>query len=128
MRFDLSKLSEAAPLSALEAAAEKRISALEVSLTRSPALRGHTYNVQQGGLAAIPRFSKTCGASAAGSSTPKLVICVHFVKTGLLCCTQAVSELLSQHVLQNYDKFVAGIDVVGKVEEDLIAAYQTAKV
>ena len=50
------------------------------------------------------------------------------MRTGLLRCTKAVSELLSQHVLQNYDKFVAGIDEVGKVEEDLIAAYQTVKV
>lgn len=39
-----------------------------------------------------------------------------------------MSELLSQHVLQNYDKFVAGIDEVGKVERDLVAAYQVAKV
>lgn len=46
----------------------------------------------------------------------------------MLRCTKAVSELLSQHVLQNYDKFVAGIDEVGKVKEDLIATYQTAKV
>ena len=50
------------------------------------------------------------------------------MRTGLLRCTKAVSELLSQHVLQNYDKFVAGIDEVGKIEEDLIATYQTAKV
>ena len=39
-----------------------------------------------------------------------------------------MSELLSQHVMQNYDKFVAGIDEVGRVEHDLIAAYKTAKV
>ena len=48
--------------------------------------------------------------------------------SSLLCCAQAVSELLSQHVLQNYDKFVAGIDEVSRVEEDLIAAHKTAKV
>ena len=38
-----------------------------------------------------------------------------------------MSELLSQHVLQNYDKFVAGIDEVGLVEQDLMSAYATAK-
>ena len=38
-----------------------------------------------------------------------------------------MSELLSQHVLQHYDKFVAGIDEVARVEEDLVAAYQTVK-
>lgn len=38
-----------------------------------------------------------------------------------------MSELLSQHVLQNYDKFVAGIDEVGLVEQDLVSAYATAK-
>ena len=40
---------------------------------------------------------------------------------------QAVSELLSQHVLQHYDKFVAGINEVARVEEDLVAAYKTCK-
>jgi len=30
--------------------------------------------------------------------------------------------------MQNYDKFVAGIDEVGRVEHDLIVAYKTAKV
>ena len=43
------------------------------------------------------------------------------------CWLQAVSELLSQHVLQHYDKFVAGINEVARVEEDLVAAYQTVK-
>lgn len=38
-----------------------------------------------------------------------------------------MSELLSQHVLQNYDKFVAGIDEVGLVEQDLVSAYALAK-
>ena len=38
-----------------------------------------------------------------------------------------MSELLSQHVLQHYDKFVAGINEVARVEEDLVAAYQTVK-
>ncbi|BDA42201.1 probable Syndetin [Coccomyxa sp. Obi] len=40
---------------------------------------------------------------------------------------EVVSELLSQHVLQNYDKFVAGIDEVGLVEQDLVSAYATVK-
>lgn len=40
---------------------------------------------------------------------------------------QVVSEMLSQHVLNNYDKFVAGIDEVGLVENHLMAAYATAK-
>ena len=44
------------------------------------------------------------------------------------CCGQAVSELLSQHVMQNYDKFVAGINEVSRVEVDLLAAHKTAKV
>ena len=52
--------------------------------------------------------------------------CVPFSKAS--CCGQAVSELLSQHVLQNYDKFVAGIDEVIRVETDLVAAHKTAKV
>jgi hypothetical protein len=40
---------------------------------------------------------------------------------------QVVSELLSQHVLQNYDKFVAGIDEVGLVEQDLNDACAVTK-
>ena len=34
-------------------------------------------------------------------------------------CFQVVSELLSRHVLLNYDKFVEGITEVGLVEDDL---------
>ena len=30
-------------------------------------------------------------------------------------------------MLQHYDKFVAGINEVARVEEDLVAAYQTVK-
>ena len=30
--------------------------------------------------------------------------------------------------MQNYDKFVAGIDEVSRVEQDLVAAHKTAKV
>jgi hypothetical protein len=50
----------------------------------------------------------------------------HCEKQMLVAC-QVVSELLSQHVLKNYDKFVAGIDEVGLVERDLVSAYDTAK-
>ena len=38
-----------------------------------------------------------------------------------------VSEKLSQHVIDNYDKFVAGVDEVTQVEAHLQAAHVTAK-
>lgn len=31
-------------------------------------------------------------------------------------------------MMHNYDKFVAGIDEVSRVEQDLVAAHKTAKV
>ena len=40
---------------------------------------------------------------------------------------QVVSEKLSQHVIDNYDKFVAGVDEVTQVEAHLQAAHVTAK-
>jgi hypothetical protein len=40
---------------------------------------------------------------------------------------QVVSEKLSHHVIQNYDKFVAGVDEVMGVEADLAAAHVTTK-
>ena len=49
------------------------------------------------------------------------------METNISCWLQAVSELLSQHILQHYDKFVAGINEVARVEEDLVAAYETCK-
>ena len=36
-----------------------------------------------------------------------------------LCHLQTVSERLSQHVLSNYSKFVAGVTEVASVERDL---------
>ena len=41
---------------------------------------------------------------------------------------QVVSEKLSHHVIQNYDKFVAGVEEVTGVEVDLAAAHVTTKV
>ncbi|CAL8467285.1 g6822 [Coccomyxa elongata] len=40
---------------------------------------------------------------------------------------ETVSERLSQHVLSNYSKFVAGVTEVASVERDLQEAYRTAK-
>ena len=40
---------------------------------------------------------------------------------------QVVSEKLSQHVIKNYDKFVAGVNEVSQVEHDLHAAHITTK-
>ncbi|KAL0023872.1 hypothetical protein WJX79_002364 [Trebouxia sp. C0005] len=45
-------------------------------------------------------------------------------RTGVL---EVVSELLSRHVLLNYDKFVEGITEIGLVEDDLQAAYAGTK-
>lgn len=59
-----------------------------------------------------------------------LVVCcmrLAVLKQKNCCVLQVVSELLSQHVLQNYDKFVAGIDEVGLVEQDLLSACATVK-
>lgn len=42
-------------------------------------------------------------------------------------CAQVVSERLSQHVLDNYSKFVAGVTEVASVERDL-QARQTLKI
>jgi len=37
----------------------------------------------------------------------------------IFVCMQTVSERLSQHVLSNYSKFVAGVTEVASVERDL---------
>lgn len=37
----------------------------------------------------------------------------------IACALQTVSERLSQHVLNNYSKFVAGVTEVASVERDL---------
>lgn len=42
--------------------------------------------------------------------------------------SQVVSELLSRHVLLNYDKFVEGITEIGLVEDDLQVQQQSRKV
>ena len=41
--------------------------------------------------------------------------------------TQVVSEKLSQHVLANYDRFVAGVEEVGQVERSLVETHATTK-
>ena len=40
---------------------------------------------------------------------------------------QVLSELLSQHILQNYDKFVAGIDSVSNIESELRTALDVVR-
>ena len=44
------------------------------------------------------------------------------VSTAVICseaALQVVSEMLSRHVLQNYDKFVAGVNEISAVEGEL---------
>eukprot|EP00891_Asterochloris_glomerata_P005698 jgi/Astpho2/5698/fgenesh1_pg.00079_%23_105_t len=45
-------------------------------------------------------------------------------RTGVL---EVVSEMLSRHVLRNYDKFVAGVNEISAIEGELQAAWQGAK-
>ena len=41
---------------------------------------------------------------------------------------QVIGELLSHHILQNYDKFVAGIDSISAIEIELASLLQIAQV
>ena len=51
------------------------------------------------------------------SLEPGKAICT--AVTGNEAALQVVSEMLSRHVLQNYDKFVAGVNEISAIEGEL---------